>query len=116
MYDEEPVLCDKCKSRMKAVSPPDQSPLILQCTACGNRLYAEVQIAPPGVPEAPHKTLPGPPETPTEWNLDPRPALPVTVGRPGEERTPIHFGCVLAGVILVLGAVAAAIWILSRWL
>lgn len=42
------LTCRQCKGLMHQVSPPDQSPLIMECRACGHQEQAEIHIGPEG--------------------------------------------------------------------
>ncbi|MCP4289974.1 MAG: hypothetical protein GY792_37100 [Gammaproteobacteria bacterium] len=40
-------ICKQCGGPMKQVSPPDSSPLIMECRRCHHREYAEILVPPP---------------------------------------------------------------------
>jgi hypothetical protein len=42
--------CKQCGGAMKQVSPPDVSPVIMECRRCHHREYAEILVPPPWSP------------------------------------------------------------------
>jgi hypothetical protein len=97
---------------MALVSPPETSPVILECGECAHQTLAEIQTPPPWLP------IDSRSETPAERKSRPEAratlsfdgGAPVSIGEPGDEGTVIPFGCVILPVLLV--ALAALVWLL----